>query len=69
MEKTRELRTATPSVDIYENENQLGADKKSMAIQLHFESTEKSLNSEEIDKLINRLISQYEQQLSAVIRR
>ena len=55
--------------DIYENENQLGADKKSMAIQLHFESTEKSLNSEEIDKLINRLISQYEQQLSAVIRR
>ena len=55
--------------DVYDNEEQLGAGKKSYSISLTFEDAEKTLKDKEVDKVMNKLIGQYEQQLGAVIRR
>ncbi|MBK8956402.1 MAG: phenylalanine--tRNA ligase subunit beta [Saprospiraceae bacterium] len=55
--------------DIYRNEEQLGPGKKSMAISLTFEQQERQMTGEEIDKLMQNLIAEYEQRLGALIRR
>mgnify|MGYP001803757444 CR=1 FL=1 len=55
--------------DVYENEEQLGAGKKSYAISLTFEDANKTLKDKEVDKIMNQLIRQCEQQLGASIRR
>lgn len=55
--------------DVYENEKQLGAGKKSYAVSFIFENMERTLKDKEIDKIINQLITQYETQLGALIRR
>ncbi|MEM9849652.1 MAG: phenylalanine--tRNA ligase subunit beta, partial [Bacteroidota bacterium] len=55
--------------DVYEDEERLGEGKKSYAISLQFEDATKTLKDKEIDKIVNKLIQQYEQQLGAVIRR
>jgi len=55
--------------DVYENEDQLGKDKKSYAVSFTFEDPNRTLNDKEIDKVMQRLISTYEGELGAVIRR
>ncbi len=55
--------------DVYENEEQLGEGKKSYAVSFTFEDFTKTLSVKEIDKVMNRLIEEYEQNLKATIRR
>ncbi|MFK8103173.1 MAG: phenylalanine--tRNA ligase subunit beta [Saprospiraceae bacterium] len=55
--------------DVYENETQLGKGKKSYAVSFIFEDVEKTLKDKEIDKIMNKLIANYETKLKATIRR
>jgi phenylalanyl-tRNA synthetase beta chain len=55
--------------DVYENKEQLGEDKKSYAVSFTFEDFSKTLSVKEVDKVMNRLIKEYEQKLQATIRR
>ncbi|NOT35864.1 MAG: phenylalanine--tRNA ligase subunit beta [Saprospiraceae bacterium] len=55
--------------DIYKNAEQLGADKKSLALSFLFESDDHSLTSQELDQEIEKLIQQLETKLSAKVRR
>lgn len=54
--------------DIFENEK-LGKNKKSMAVSFTFMDEEKTLTDKEIDGMMNRLIRNFETQLSAEIRK
>ncbi len=65
----KSLLKAVNLFDIYENEDQLGAGKKSYAVSFVFEDPTKTLKDKEVDKIMNKLIQSYEQQLSATIRR
>ena len=55
--------------DVYVNEAQLGAGKKSYAVSYLFEDPSRTLKDKEVDKVTNQLIRQYEAQLGATIRR
>lgn len=54
--------------DIFENEK-LGKNKKSMALSFTFMDEEKTLTDKEIDGMMNRLIKNFETELSAEIRK
>ena len=54
--------------DVYVNEDQLGKGKKSYAISYIFEDVEKTLKDKEIDKIMQQMISTYQQKLGAVVR-
>jgi len=54
--------------DVFESDK-LGADKKSMAINFTFLDEEKTLTDKEIDGMINKLVQQFEKELSAEIRK
>ncbi len=54
--------------DIFESEK-LGADKKAMAISFTFSNTEKTMTDTEIDSMMSKLISTYEKELGAEIRK
>jgi len=55
--------------DVYKNSDQLGKGKKSYAVSFTFEDQEKTLKDQEIDRLMNKLINEFERQLNASIRR
>jgi phenylalanyl-tRNA synthetase beta chain len=55
--------------DVYENEQQLGADKRSYAVSFTFEDSTKTLQDKDVDKIMEQLIREYETKLGAVIRR
>jgi len=55
--------------DVYENEAQLGSGKKSYALSFTFENPEKTLKDKEVDKVIKKLIAEYESKLGASIRK
>jgi phenylalanyl-tRNA synthetase beta chain len=55
--------------DVYENEEQLGKDKKSYAINLTFESMERTLNDKELENWMSKLIKAFESKLGATIRK
>lgn len=55
--------------DIYEDEDKLGAGKKSYSVSFLFEDKEKTLQDKEIDRLMTELMKSYETKLGAVIRR
>lgn len=55
--------------DVYKNDDQLGKGKKSYAVSFTFEDQEKTLKDQEIDRLMNKLINEFERQLNASIRR
>ncbi len=55
--------------DVYENEQQLGAGKRSYAVSFVLEDHTKTLQDKEVDKLMEQLIKAYETQLGASIRR
>jgi len=54
--------------DIFESEK-LGSDKKAIAISLTFLDEEKTMTDKEIDAMMSSLISAYEKELNAVIRK
>lgn len=54
--------------DVFENEEKLGKNKKSYAINFTFENTKQTLTNKQIDKQMDKLIKHYKQQLSAEIR-
>lgn len=54
--------------DLYENEEQLGADKKSYALSFIFRDESKTLKSKEVDKIMNTIMKQAEQRVKAMIR-
>ena len=55
--------------DVYENEAQLGSGKKSYAVSFTFENPEKTLKDKEVDKVVNKMIADYETKLGASIRK
>jgi phenylalanyl-tRNA synthetase beta chain len=54
--------------DVFESEK-LGADKKSLALNLVFQDAEKTLTDTETDKMMSQIMSQLETQLGAEIRK
>jgi phenylalanyl-tRNA synthetase beta chain len=55
--------------DVFEDEQKLGAGKKSYAVSFIFEDKEKTLQEKEIEKVMTDLITTYETKLGALIRR
>ncbi|MEE9438391.1 MAG: phenylalanine--tRNA ligase subunit beta, partial [Saprospiraceae bacterium] len=55
--------------DVYTNEEHLGKGKKSYAVSYLFEDVTKTLNDKAVDKIMNKMINSYEQQLGALIRK
>ncbi len=55
--------------DVYTNEDQLGANKKSYAVSFVFEDPTKTLVDKFVDKEMNKLIQTFERNLNAQIRR
>ena len=54
--------------NVYESEEKLGAGKKSYAVSFVFQDASKTLKDKDIEKVMKKLISTYEQQLNATIR-
>jgi phenylalanyl-tRNA synthetase beta chain len=54
--------------DVFESEK-LGAGKKSMAISFTFLDTEKTLTDKEIETMMSKIISSYEKELNAEVRK
>ena len=55
--------------DVFEDEQKLGAGKKSYAVSFTFEDPEKTLQDKEIDHLMTQLQQAFETKLNAVIRK
>ncbi|MBP6540129.1 MAG: phenylalanine--tRNA ligase subunit beta [Saprospiraceae bacterium] len=55
--------------DVYENEQQMGKDKKSYAVSFVFQNEQKTLNDTEIDEIMSRLTKQLEEKTQAIIRK
>ena len=55
--------------DVFEDEDKLGAGKRSYAVSFVFEDKTKTLKDKEIDKVMQQLIRTYESKLGATIRR
>lgn len=64
----KNLLTAVNVFDIYEGEN-LGADKKSYSVSFTLLDMEKTLTDDVIDRTMQRLITAYEKEMGAVIRK
>ena len=54
--------------DIFESEK-IGAGKKSMAVSFTFQDEEKTLTDKEIDGMMNKIITSFEKELNAEIRK
>ncbi len=65
----KKLVTSVNLFDIYESKEHLGENKKSYAINIMFEDTEKTVDTKEVDKIVEKIINQCQEQLGAVIRR
>ncbi|MBK6543776.1 MAG: phenylalanine--tRNA ligase subunit beta [Saprospiraceae bacterium] len=55
--------------DVYENADQIGANKKSYALSFTFENLDRQMSSEEMEQLMNGLIKVYEKEVGAFIRK
>ena len=55
--------------DVYENEKQLGKGKRSYAISYTFENLEKTLQDKEVDAIIENLLTAYQSELGAYLRK
>ncbi|WP_367392460.1 phenylalanine--tRNA ligase subunit beta [Lewinella sp. LCG006] len=65
----KKLLRETNLFDLYINEEQLGAGKKSYAVSFIFEDPSRTLKVQEIDKVMEKIIATCESQLGAQIRR
>lgn len=55
--------------DVYENAEKVGENKKSCSVSFLFQDDNKTLKDKDIDKIMNKLMSAYEQRLGALIRK
>ncbi len=55
--------------DVYEDEERLGAGKKSYAVSFTFEDPTRTLQDKEVDAVVNELIEVFEGKLGATVRR
>lgn len=55
--------------DVYQSKEHLGEGKKSYAVKFVFEDSNKTLVDKDVDKLINKLIKSFEDNLGAVVRK
>lgn len=55
--------------DVYENIEQLGTDKKSFAVSYLFQDENKTLKDQEVEDIMNRMMTSYEKELGALIRK
>jgi phenylalanyl-tRNA synthetase beta chain len=55
--------------DVYEHEQHIGQGKKSYAVSFTFESTDKTLSDEDVDKVMVKLIKNLENEADAYIRK
>jgi phenylalanyl-tRNA synthetase beta chain len=55
--------------DVYENSEHLGADKKSYAVSYTFQDESKTLKDQEVEDIMNRMMTNYEKELGAYIRK
>ena len=60
--------TAINLFDVYENDEQLGKNKKSYAISLTFEDKSKTLKDKEVEAMMAKLIKTLENKVGAVLR-
>ncbi len=65
----KKLITAINLFDVYRNEEQLGAGKKSYAVSFLFESTDRTLKDKEVDKVMSSIEGILGKQLGAEVRR
>ena len=54
--------------DVYRNDEQLGEGKKAYAVKFLFQDLSKTLKDKEIEKVMNKLIDRFKEQLGAQIR-
>ncbi len=67
--KSSDLLRDVQLFDIYQNAEHLGPGKKSYALSFTFENIERQMTSEEMEELMNGLISLYEKEVGAVVRK
>lgn len=65
----KKLLTDVNLFDVYENEDQLGAGKKSYAVSFQLVSDEKTLKDKEVDKVMRSIEGSLTKQLGAEVRR
>ncbi|SEP89791.1 phenylalanine--tRNA ligase subunit beta [Neolewinella agarilytica] len=65
----KKLLTDINLFDVYENEEQLGAGKKSYAVSFQLESDEQTLNDKQVDKVMRSIEGSLTKQLGAEVRR
>jgi phenylalanyl-tRNA synthetase beta chain len=65
----KKLLTSVNLFDVFEDEQKLGAGKKSCAVSFIFEDPEKTLQEKEIDSLMQQLQQAFETKLNATIRK
>ncbi|TXF89459.1 phenylalanine--tRNA ligase subunit beta [Neolewinella aurantiaca] len=65
----KKLLTEVNLFDVYENEDQLGAGKKSYAVSFQLESDEQTLNDKQVDKVMKSIEGSLTKQLGAEVRR
>ena len=63
----KKLLTAVNLFDVYENEDQLGAGKKSFAVSFQLESDELTLNDKQLDKVMKSIEGCLVKQLGAEV--
>lgn len=65
----KKILTEVNLFDVYDNEDQLGAGKKSYAVSFQLESTERTLSEKEVDKAMRSIEGALVKQLGAEVRR
>jgi|AntRauTorckE5430_2_1112549.scaffolds.fasta_scaffold00185_5 phenylalanyl-tRNA synthetase beta chain len=65
----KQLLTDVNLFDVYENDEQLGAGKKSYAVSFQLESDEATLNDKQVDKVMKSIEGSLTKQLGAEVRR
>jgi phenylalanyl-tRNA synthetase beta chain len=65
----KNLLTEVNLFDVYENEDQLGAGKKSYAVSFQLESDGQTLNDKQVDKVMKSIEGSLTKQLGAEVRR
>jgi phenylalanyl-tRNA synthetase beta chain len=55
--------------DVYEHNEHLGADKKSYAVSYTFQDESKTMKDQEVEDIMNRMMTSYEKELGALIRK
>lgn len=69
IKQSSELPVEIDLFDYFADEKKIGKDKKSLAIHLSFQSSERTLTSEEVDAEIKKIIEVLEKNLNAQIRK